>query len=364
MSMIFCRGCGKELHESATTCPHCGALQQSANTVGVEKKPWGTGRMIVYSIFSLFPLIGLIAGIVGVSQQHTRKQGMILLGIAFMSIVIMSFMKGFGDGGSSSSSKVDNQAELAAMPAAPLSPTGELAAMFNLMSDNTDLQRENKLKEIKGKVVEWTLQVYEVEKDGDDYKVQTEAGNAVGTLIYISPRNEQDKAVIEALKTGNRISIKGIIKDDFMRSLVIKPAILFQPSSTVPIAMQAAQLAPAMSVVTQAPAEQATQQNTGVCAEIYKQAEVNFGDNDVQCSVREFEIADKELNVVYKKVMAVAGKQKDGLTSEQVAWIKTRDRECDEVIHGLANPRQMDLTKNDCLTEKTRKRVAELEMYL
>lgn len=23
--MVFCRGCGKELHESANTCPHCGA---------------------------------------------------------------------------------------------------------------------------------------------------------------------------------------------------------------------------------------------------------------------------------------------------------------------------------------------------
>lgn len=123
-------------------------------------------------------------------------------------------------------SKLD---ELAVMLAATLSPTGELAAMFNLMSDNTDLQRENKLKEIKGKVVEWSLTVYEVEKDGDGYTVQTKAGNDVGTFIHISPRNEQDRATIEALKTGSRISIKGIIKDDLMRNLVIKPAILFEP---------------------------------------------------------------------------------------------------------------------------------------
>ena len=27
MSMIFCRGCGKEIHETASTCPHCGAPQ-------------------------------------------------------------------------------------------------------------------------------------------------------------------------------------------------------------------------------------------------------------------------------------------------------------------------------------------------
>jgi TM2 domain-containing membrane protein YozV len=25
--MVFCRGCGKEIHESATACPNCGAVQ-------------------------------------------------------------------------------------------------------------------------------------------------------------------------------------------------------------------------------------------------------------------------------------------------------------------------------------------------
>ena len=29
--MVYCRGCGKELHESARACPHCGATQGVAN---------------------------------------------------------------------------------------------------------------------------------------------------------------------------------------------------------------------------------------------------------------------------------------------------------------------------------------------
>lgn len=250
MSMIFCRGCGKEIHESATTCPHCGAPQgaQSAVTQNTGQ-PWSTGRMVTYGFFSFFlPLIGFIAGIVGLLKEPTRKQGAILLALALGGVVMYTsiFKGGSSTNGAKSSaveksSAVDKYAELAATPPAPLAPTGELAAMFNLGSDNTDLQRENKLKEIKGKVVEWTLPVYEVEKDGDDYKVQTEADNAVNTFIYISPRNDQDKAVIEALKTGSRVSIKGIIKDDFMRSLVIKPAILFQPGSAKPAAAQAPQ---------------------------------------------------------------------------------------------------------------------------
>ena len=30
MSMIFCHGCGKEIHETALTCPSCGALQSAS----------------------------------------------------------------------------------------------------------------------------------------------------------------------------------------------------------------------------------------------------------------------------------------------------------------------------------------------
>jgi len=32
MGMVFCRGCGKEIHETALTCPHCGAPQGVAKT--------------------------------------------------------------------------------------------------------------------------------------------------------------------------------------------------------------------------------------------------------------------------------------------------------------------------------------------
>jgi TM2 domain-containing membrane protein YozV len=30
-NMVFCRGCGKDIHESARACPHCGAVQYQPN---------------------------------------------------------------------------------------------------------------------------------------------------------------------------------------------------------------------------------------------------------------------------------------------------------------------------------------------
>jgi len=38
MSMVFCRGCGKELHETAPTCPQCGAPQGNLNSVIKDTK--------------------------------------------------------------------------------------------------------------------------------------------------------------------------------------------------------------------------------------------------------------------------------------------------------------------------------------
>ena len=46
MGMVFCRGCGKEIHETAITCPSCGAPQSN--------KKQGTGG-VTYSSYSQVP---------------------------------------------------------------------------------------------------------------------------------------------------------------------------------------------------------------------------------------------------------------------------------------------------------------------
>lgn len=249
MSMVFCRGCGKEIHESATTCPQCGAQQEKQSEAAqVAGKPWGTVRMMIYGAFSFFaPLIGLIAGIIGLTKAHTRKQGWILLGLAVAGMVMYASISGSmrsdsltamakGDGEAQPAAQF---ADLAAASPATIKPTGELAAMFNMMSDNTDLQREDKIKELKGKVIEWNLEVYEVSREDDAYKIQTGGDDEVGTFIHLSARDEAEKKRIEALKTGDRISVKGVIKDTFLRSFVIKPAILFSSDAIkVPLAQQ------------------------------------------------------------------------------------------------------------------------------
>lgn len=132
--------------------------------------------------------------------------------------------------------KVSDEKALEGLKTAPISklaPTGDLAEIFEFGGDTTDLQRENKMKAIKGSVVLWQLPVYEVKRDGDDFRVQTQNPNAFGndeamvpTIITLTSLSAADTQTIESLKTGDIISFKGVINDVSLRHLLIKPAYL------------------------------------------------------------------------------------------------------------------------------------------
>lgn len=64
MSMVFCRGCGKEIHITAPTCPNCGAPQASTSNAGSISFPlsssggkygffdWYTNVLKQYAVFT------------------------------------------------------------------------------------------------------------------------------------------------------------------------------------------------------------------------------------------------------------------------------------------------------------------------
>lgn len=113
---------------------------------------------------------------------------------------------------------------------------GELAKAFNLNSKYTDVQRENLLKQIKGQLIIWEVEIYEVDKKSDKtYKIQTSGGlnigtSDVGTFVELTAKDTLQSNFIEGLKTGQVIRIKGILTgESTLRSLIIKPAILWYP---------------------------------------------------------------------------------------------------------------------------------------
>jgi hypothetical protein len=115
-----------------------------------------------------------------------------------------------------------------------ISLDGELASAFNLNSKFTDVQRDNLLKKIKGKVVVWDVEVYEVKKIGNkEYQIVTPTGfsgfhHDASLLVSLQVKDDNEKNFIESVKTGTRIKIKGVLTgDSVMRSLVVSPAMLW-----------------------------------------------------------------------------------------------------------------------------------------
>ncbi len=103
-----------------------------------------------------------------------------------------------------------------------------LASIFSIGSKYTDLQREEAEKEIKGKIVQWTLPVYEVRRISDrHYKVQTSSRTeTIGTFIHIRNPSPEDTSKLIKFKTGDKITVKGKIDGVSLRNVELDPAIL------------------------------------------------------------------------------------------------------------------------------------------
>lgn len=152
-------------------------------------------------------------------------------------------------------------------PVQDISPVA-LNSIFELGGNGTDLQRENVEKSIKGKVVVWKLQVYEVgrQKDGT-FLIQTQMGvvdrrselqqmvdgfnslgkiitsggavpydrygnQNVGTFVNLTLRNDGDLDYLSRLQTGNWITIRGKISGVKLRHVIISEAILEHSTNT------------------------------------------------------------------------------------------------------------------------------------
>jgi hypothetical protein len=93
--MIFCHACGKQIHESAPTCPQCGAVQPAAqevkrpNSVSALWLPVGSiclGTLTLLATFDdsildtdtlvglgVFSVVGIVLGCIGLSKGRSYR---------------------------------------------------------------------------------------------------------------------------------------------------------------------------------------------------------------------------------------------------------------------------------------------------
>jgi hypothetical protein len=70
-AMVYCTSCGKQIHESAPTCPGCGATQQArpASAVGAQPIPATDKRILPAAILCFF------LGVFGAHRFYVGKIG-------------------------------------------------------------------------------------------------------------------------------------------------------------------------------------------------------------------------------------------------------------------------------------------------
>lgn len=111
--MIFCKCCGKEIHETASVCPHCGGVQHSTHALphpttdylilvpiaslvlGIvclltlfDDSPWNKDTILGLGGISVN---GLILGIISLGKLKTGK-GIAITGVVLSSIALFVFI--------------------------------------------------------------------------------------------------------------------------------------------------------------------------------------------------------------------------------------------------------------------------------
>ncbi|AZL66370.1 MULTISPECIES: DUF4190 domain-containing protein [Pseudomonas] len=109
MAMVYCRGCAKQLHETAPTCPQCGAPQHANSSTRLVsgETPWMgivslmLGIMCVLALFDdsewdvetimgfvLIASTSLLVGSISINQKRPGN-GMAIAGVVMAGISLI-----------------------------------------------------------------------------------------------------------------------------------------------------------------------------------------------------------------------------------------------------------------------------------
>lgn len=108
--MVFCRGCGKQLHETALTCPGCGAPQKDTSQDGNDGPLWRPIATLIVGILTISPFAnqghldhdtvvgiaafgfgGLVLGGWTLSQQK-RGRWLAIAGVAMAGLALLALL--------------------------------------------------------------------------------------------------------------------------------------------------------------------------------------------------------------------------------------------------------------------------------
>jgi len=135
--------------------------------------------------------------------------------------IILSSFTDFGSG----TKTIEARATLDSTPSS-LSPPDDLVDALSFFSDSTEIQKDEVKDSFRGKLVQWTLPVWDVSKNDDGYTIQTSSSAEVAIFCNVETASADELAFVKDLKEGDMITCKGIVSGYTLGNVNISPAVL------------------------------------------------------------------------------------------------------------------------------------------
>jgi len=304
MGMMFCRGCGKQIHETAPMCPHCGA-PQSAQAAGAAAiaipdgiKGWSWGAFLLNWIWAIGnkTWIGLLA---------------LVPYVGFIMAIVLGF-KG--------------------REWAWKARQWESVEHFNRVQKKWSF---------------WGVAIV---------VVATVIGLvALAIPAYMSYKERAAETVAAEQEATRKVSEAELQKQ---MEDAIRQAQLQEDQRKAEAA--AAQQAAAQTVAQTEQADQSTVEQDGIC----KGLDMAVTSDQYECQGRKYEKADGALNATYKQLMAsLEESRKAALKREQISWIKEKESKCAKAGKEVEGGSMEGILINDCKITMTEERLAYLRDY-
>lgn len=345
-NMMYCWGCGKEIHATAPTCPHCGVDQRRSKS----GMPWGTGRMVFYSIFSLLiPIAGLGAGLQGLLSAGKRKQGALLLMLGVIGAVIYTVVAMRPQYVQPDERFL--RSELMVRPG--ISEVGLSVGQF-VEALKLAKMDNGRSPELKG----WT-------KNDNEYTLSVVMKQPIELKFthLLAPPISGKASVLAPIQAG----LEELPAMQFLLSVIAMIPEQAKPQARVaaspqPVPQAESQVSAQKPVadVTVKKDSDGTVERSGLC----KGLDLAITAQQYECFDRKFKVADDALNGRYKDLMAkLDDTQKAALRNSQRAWIKEKETKCEKAGDEFKGGTMEGILIADCKVQMTEQRVVFLNTY-
>lgn len=103
-------------------------------------------------------------------------------------------------------------------------PPDDLVNALSFFSGLTEVQKNEIKESYRGKLVAWTLPVWNVSQRDEGFVIQTSSQGRIATFCRILPSDDNEAKRIRQLAAGDFITCKGIVSSYTLGNVNISPA--------------------------------------------------------------------------------------------------------------------------------------------